>query len=53
MTTTFDTLVPGAINERQRTVFEVGETRVADGGPDGDTATQPNTIFLRQGFFVP
>jgi hypothetical protein len=53
VTTTFDTLVPGAINERQRTVFEVGETRVADGGPDGDTATQPNTIFLRQGFFVP
>ena len=24
-----------------------------DGGSDGDTATQPNTIFLRQGFFVP
>ena len=53
VTTTFDTLIPGAINERQRTVFQIGETRVMDGGPDGDTATQPNTIFLRQGFYVP
>ena len=39
--------------ERQRTVFQIGETRVMDGGADGDTATQPNTIFLRQGIFVP
>jgi hypothetical protein len=26
---------------------------VVDGGPDGDTQTVPNTIFMRQGVFVP
>ena len=51
--TSVNALTPGAIVERQRTVFQIGETRVMDGGPDGDTATSPNTIFLRQGFFVP
>ena len=51
--TSVNALIPGAIVERQRTVFQIGETRVMDGGPDGDTATSPNTIFLRQGFFVP
>ena len=51
--TSVNALIPGTIIERLRTVFQIGETRVMDGGPDGDTATTPNTMFLRQGFFVP
>ena len=53
LTTTLDTLIPGAVVERQRTVLQLGQVQVVDGGSDGDTATEPNTVFLRQGIFVP
>jgi hypothetical protein len=53
LTTTLDTLIPGAITEGQRTVMQLSQVQVIDGGPDGDTATDPNTVFLRQGVFVP
>jgi Tol biopolymer transport system component len=53
LTTTLDTLIPGAVVERARTMLQLGQVRVIDGGADGDTATEPNTVFLRQGIFVP
>ena len=53
VTTTLDTLIPGAVTEKQRTILQLGQVRVIDGGPDGDTATEPNAVFLRQGLFVP
>ncbi len=53
VTTTIDTLIPGAIAEGQRSVLQLGQVSVIDGGPDGDTATGPNTVFLRQGVFIP
>ena len=53
LTTTLDTLIPGAIAEGQRTVLQLSQVQVTDGGADGDTATGPNTVFLRQGVFVP
>ena len=53
LTTTLDTLIPGAIEEGQRTVLQLSQVHVIDGGPDGDTGTAPNTVFLRQGVFVP
>jgi hypothetical protein len=53
LTTTLDTLIPGAIEEGQRTVMQLSQVQAIDGGPDGDTGTDPNTIFLRQGVFVP
>jgi WD40 repeat protein len=53
LTTTLDTLIPGAVVERARTILQLGQVRVVDGGPDGDTATEPNTVFLKQGVFVP
>ena len=34
-------------------MLQLGQVRVVDGGADGDTATEPNTVFLRQGIFVP
>ena len=51
--TTLDALIPGAISEGQRTLLQLGQVSVIDGGPDGDTATTPNSVFLRQGVFVP
>ena len=34
-------------------MWELGQVQVADGGADGDAATEPNTIFAVQGVFVP
>ena len=53
LTTTLDTLLPGMIVEGRRSVAELAQVQVIDGGPDGDTATEPNQVFLRQGIFVP
>jgi hypothetical protein len=53
VTTTLDAVTPGAIVERKRSVWELGDVQVTDGGPDGVAATDPNTLFARQGIFVP
>ena len=53
ITTTVDTLIPGAVQELQRTVWEVAQVRVTDGGEDGDVDTADNSPFLTQGIFVP
>jgi len=53
VTTSADALMPGAITEGARSVWEVGQIEVYDGGSDGDTATAPNTVFERQGIFIP
>jgi hypothetical protein len=51
--TTADALLPGAITEGARTIWQVGTVEVWDGGSDGDVDTRPNTLFERQGVFVP
>jgi hypothetical protein len=51
--TTADAVVPGAIAAGARTIWEVGTVQVFDGGSDGDVDTLPNTLFERQGVFVP
>jgi Tol biopolymer transport system component len=54
LTTTIDTLVPGAIKETRRAIWQVGQVRVFDGGADGDGSTAAdNTVFAAQGVFVP
>lgn len=53
LNTTLDALIPDAIAEGRRTVLQLGQVRVADGGPDADPWTEPNTVLLRQGVFVP
>jgi TolB protein len=52
-TTTLDALMAGTIKEGRRSVWQLGQVVVHDGGPDGDTATAGNTVFARQGVFVP
>jgi hypothetical protein len=53
--TTADTLMPGAVKETRRTIWEsVGPMKVDDGGADGDgSTTADNTQFATQGLFVP
>ena len=51
--TTADAVVPGVIDEGARAVWQLGQVTVADGGPDGLAATEPNGTFAVQGIFVP
>jgi hypothetical protein len=51
--TTADAITPGSLKEGRRTIWELGQIRVLDGGPDGVVSTSDNTIFLRQGVFAP
>ena len=53
LVTTANTVIPGAVVETQRTIWELGDVQVFDGGPDGDVSTADNTLFARQGVFVP
>jgi hypothetical protein len=51
--TTLDALAPGTVREGARSVWEMRQVEVTDGGPDGDADTGPNTVFARQGVFAP
>jgi hypothetical protein len=59
--TTFDALIPGAVGEGLRSIWELGQLVVKDAGPNGTgyAACPPTcgdgdeTVFERQGVFVP
>lgn len=51
--TTVEAVVPGAITENTRSIWELGKLRVDDGGPDGLASTAGNSPFMVQGVFVP
>jgi hypothetical protein len=52
--TTADALLPGAVKEGVRAIWQLGQVEVLDGGPDGDVDTPTGgQVFLRQGIFVP
>jgi hypothetical protein len=53
LSTTADTLVPGMVKEGARTMWQLGQIYVTDGGADGQALTEPNATFMRQGIFVP
>jgi hypothetical protein len=54
VSTSFDALFPGAVREGDRGVWEIQRAYVYDGGADGVGKTNAdNTMFLRQGVFVP
>jgi glucose/arabinose dehydrogenase len=53
LSTTADALVAGTVKPSLRTIWELGQVQVNDGGSDGVAATTPNTVFLRQGLFAP
>ena len=51
--TSANATVPGAVKDTKRSVVEIGQLQINDGGPDGVTATAPNTLFSVQGIFIP
>jgi hypothetical protein len=51
--TTLDAVTPGAVPEGKRSVWALGAIEVYDGGADGRAATADNTLFARQGMFIP
>jgi TolB protein len=62
LTTTADAMVPGAIKEGRRSIWEFGQVHVRDAGPNGTgygagcppaCGDGDETLFLREGIFVP
>ena len=53
VTTTFDAQIPAAVKEGKRSIWQLSQVRVIDGGSDGLLGTTPNTVFLKEGIFVP
>ena len=52
--TSADALVPDTVKEGRRSVWQLGQVRVSDGGADADADTAgDNTQFLTQGIFIP
>jgi hypothetical protein len=51
--TSANSVLPGTIIESKRTIVQLAQVRVYDGGSDGLAATAPNTLFEVQGLFVP
>jgi len=53
VTTSADAVSPGIVKEGMRSIWQMGQVRVNDGGADGNVATTPNGLFAVQGVFVP
>ena len=63
LSTTIDAVIPGAVTEGKRSIWEIGQVHVRDAGPNGTGFESPacppscgdgdETLFLREGLFVP
>ena len=54
LTTSADALTGATVLETKRTIWQLGAIELLDGGSDGDADTAAgNTLFLRQGVFIP
>ena len=53
LSTSANAVVPGSVQSANRAIWELGQVQVLDGGPDGIAATTGNTLFVRQGIFIP
>jgi hypothetical protein len=52
--TSADAVLPGMVSENKHAIWQMGEVRIFDGGPDELASSQEdNTLFLTQGVFVP
>jgi ABC-type phosphate transport system substrate-binding protein len=52
--TTADAIEPGSVLEIKRSVWQLGQVQVFDGGADGVASTTgDNTLFLTQGAWIP
>jgi hypothetical protein len=53
LNTTLDAIVPGSVKEQDRSIWQLEAIEVLDGGSDGLASTSPNTLFAKQGIFIP
>jgi Tol biopolymer transport system component len=54
LSTTVNSVYPGAVVAGKRAIWQLGQVGVYDGGTDGlASTTSDNTLFLDQGVFVP
>ena len=53
LNTEMDFFLPRYRKDTKRAIWELGQVRVFDGGPDGDADTADNSLFAVQGVFVP
>jgi hypothetical protein len=53
LSTTLDAITPGIVREGDRSIWEIGQIAVLDGGPDGAVDTPDNDVLARPGIFVP
>jgi hypothetical protein len=54
LSTTVNSVYPGAVVAGKRAIWQLGPVKVYDGGSDGlASTTADNTLFLDQGVFVP
>jgi hypothetical protein len=51
--TSADAIAPGSVMEGWRTLWQLGQVRVLDGGADGRASTADNGLFAAQGIFIP
>jgi hypothetical protein len=51
--TTQDSVLPNSVLENRRSIWQLGQVKVYDGGPDGVASTQDNTLFAVEGVFTP
>jgi dipeptidyl aminopeptidase/acylaminoacyl peptidase len=51
--TSMNAVVAGSVVGGKRAIWQFDQITVVDGGADGNVATTDNTIFLKQGVFVP
>jgi hypothetical protein len=48
-----DAMVPEAVLEGRKAIWEIDSVQVLDGGADGIASTDPNDLFMVQGYFLP
>lgn len=53
VSTTADSVLPGTVTEIKRTIMQLDQVRVLDGGADGLAATPDNRTFAVEGIFIP
>jgi hypothetical protein len=54
ISTTADSVLPGLVPETQRTIWQLDQIQVFDGGSDESASTtDDNTLFADEGIFVP
>jgi hypothetical protein len=53
LVTRINGLIPGAAVPGKRAVWQLSQIEARDGGSDGLVSTAPNTVFARQGIFIP